>query len=197
MFTKVKISFFSIFLVLIAFVPAYAAPTYAIDPSHSTLGFAVKHLGVSTTRGGFDDYAGSITLDPEDDKTFNAEVTIQATSINTKNESRDNHLRSADFFDTANNPTITFQSTRLEKQGEGAVMVGNLTIKGVTKEITIPVTISGPVTSPMGASVIGIKGSTVINRQDFNVTWNKTLDNGGFVVGNDVELVVEVEAQAK
>ena len=170
---------------------------YDIDVTHSTLGFAVKHLGVGTTRGAFTDYTGVIEFNPEDYSTFSADVTIQATSIDTKVEARDNHLRNADFFDVEKYPTITFTSTRLEKRGAGAVIVGDLTIKDVTKTLTIPVTVSGPITSPFGGRVIGIAGQTIINRQDFNVSWSKNLDNGGLVVDDMVELIIEIEAQKK
>ncbi len=174
-----------------------AAAKYDIDVSHSTLGFAVKHLQVGTTRGGFNDYVGSISYDPDDLSTFNAEVTIQVSSIDTNSEARDNHLKAPDFFDVEKFPTITFKSTRLEKRGEGAVMVGDLTIKDVTKEITFPVSVSGPVQSPFGATVIGIQGETVINRQDYGVSFSKALDNGGLVVDDMVVLVIEIEASLK
>lgn len=197
-FTKL----FSIFAVLsmLLFMASNshaASGTYTIDPAHSTLGFAIKHMQVGTTRGGFDDYAGTVAYDPEDLSAFKADVTIQVKSIDTKVEQRDNHLRSPDFFDAEKFPTITFQSSRLEKRGEGTVIIGNLTMKGVTKEITFPVTISGPVKSPMGATVIGIQGETMINRQDFGISFSKTLDNGGLMVDDMVMLVVEVEADMK
>lgn len=173
------------------------AAVYDIDPGHSTIGFAVKHLQVGTTRGGFGDYTGKIEYDESDLSKFNADVVIQAKSIDTKLEARDNHLRNPDFLDTDNNATITFKNAKLEKRGEGTVIVGDLTIRGVTKSVTIPVTIAGPVKSPFGADVIGINGQTRINRQDFGVSWNKALDNGGFVVDDWVDLVVEIEASSK
>lgn len=174
-----------------------AAEKYDIDVTHSTLGFAVKHMQVGTTRGGFNDYAGSVSYDPDDFSTFNAEVTIQANSIDTRQEARDKHLKTADFFDVEKFPTITFKSARLEKRGEGTVIVGDLTMKDVTREITFPVSISGPVTSPYGAKVIGIQGETVINRQDYGISFSKALDNGGLMVDDMVLLVIEIEAGAK
>lgn len=173
---------------------ASEAVTYDIDGSHSTLGFAVKHLQVGTTRGGFLDYAGTVTFDPNNFESFSADVTIQTASIDTKNKGRDDHLKSGDFFDAAGFPTITFKSERLEKRGEGQVIVGDLTIKDVTKTVTIPVSLMGPVNSPFGPKVIGIKGQTFINRQDFNVSWSKTMDNGGLVVDDTVNLIIEIEA---
>ena len=174
-----------------------AAEKYDIDAAHSTLGFAIKHMQVGTTRGGFDDYTGSVSYDPDDFSTFNAEVTIQVNSIDTKVEARDKHLKAPEFFDVEKFPTITFKSTRLEKRGEGAVIVGDLTMKGVTKEITFPVSISGPVNSPHGAAVIGIEGETMINRQDYGISFSKALDNGGLMVDDMVKLVIEIEASAK
>lgn len=173
------------------------AGAYEIDSVHSSLGFAVKHLGVSTTRGSFNNSAGSIKFDKDDYSSFSVEVTIEVDSINTHNEARDKHLKSPDFFDAATYPTITFKSNRLEKRGEGAVIVGDLTIRDVTKELTIPVTLSGPVQSPMGGEVIGIAAVITINRQDYGVSWSKNLDSGGLVVADNVDLIIELEAVKK
>lgn len=173
------------------------AVSYNIDASHSTFGFAVKHMAVGTTRGSFTTVEGAISYNPEDYSNFEAIVTIDANSIDTKNEGRDKHLRSADFFDTEQFPEITFYSTRLEKRGEGAVIIGNLTMKGVTKELTIPVEFSGPVKSPYGADVIGIAGQIRINRQDYGISFSKTLDNGGLMVADMVDVIIEIEANHK
>lgn len=170
---------------------------YNIDHSHSQIGFAVKHLLISTTRGQFNDYEATISYDPADLSAFSADVVIQAASIDTNNEGRDNHLKQSDFFDVENHPTITFKSSTLLKLSEGLAVVGDLTIKGVTKKITIPVEISGPVDNPFGGKAIGITGEATINRQDFGVSWNKSMDNGGFVVDNTVRFVIEIEAHAK
>ncbi len=175
-----------------------AVETYTIDPTHSTLGFAVKHMAVGVTRGGFDVYSGSISFDPQDEKSFNAAVTIQVSSIDTKIADRDTHLKAPDFFDADKFPTIVFNSTGLVKKSEGEYdLLGNLTIKDVTKQISIPVSISGPVTSPFGAQVIGLSGELTINRKDYNVTFNKLLDNGGLMVDDLVKIIVEFEADKK
>ena len=190
----------TIFAVGIAIVLAAnvcAADEYALDNAHSSIGFAVKHLMVSTTKGEFTDYAGTIQFDPENIEATAVDVTIQATSIDTRVVKRDDHLRSPDFFDVEKFPTVTFKSKSVTKSGEGFVMTGDLTIHGVTKETAIPCTISGPVQSPSGAMVIGITGETKINRQDFGLTWNKTLDQGGYVVDDEVNILVSVEAQKK
>ena len=197
MFRKVLI-FGIVFLGITALnLPAIAADKYDIDPAHSTLGFAIKHLKVSTVRGVFTNYSGAIEFDPNDLSSFKTEVTIQANSIDTKNEQRDNHLKSADFFDVEKFPTITFTNAKLEKQADGVVIVGDLMMKGVTKSITIPVEVSGPVKGMQGDDVIGIAGEGMINRQDFGISWSKALDSGGLVVDDTVRLVVEIEAHKK
>jgi len=173
------------------------ASTFDIDSGHSTIGFAVKHLQVGTTRGRFNDYSGTINLDTNDFSTFSADIVIQTASIDTNLEARDKHLKSPDFLDATGHPTITFNNARLERRGAGKVIVGDLTIRGITKLITIPVTISDPVQSPFGATVIGIIGQTTINRQDFGVSWSKQLDTGGLVVDDFVTLIIEIEAQKK
>lgn len=176
---------------------ASTSTSYEIDASHSTLGFAVKHLAVGTTRGGFNTYEGSVIFDPNDYSSFEAIVTIDANSIDTNNEGRDKHLRSPEFFDTEKFPEISFYSDRLEKRGEGNVIIGTLTMKGISQELTIPVELSGPVMSPYGSNVIGIKAQIQINRQDYGVSFSKTMDNGGLVVADMVDLIIEIEAHHK
>ena len=178
-------------LSLLLVYPSWAA-TYEIDKAHSSMGFAVKHLMVSTVRGGFTDFAGSVMFDPNDLGSFNAEATIQADSVNTQQAERDKHLKSADFFDTATYPTITFKSSKLEKTESGYNLMGDLTIRGTTKAVSIPITISGPVKGP-GGDVIGMEGSLEINRQDYGVSWNKVIDNG-VIVSDTVKIDVDIEA---
>ena len=177
-----------------AFAAETAAPVYKIDPVHSNFGFAVKHMQVSTVRGAFDAPAGTIQYDPADLSTFKADVTIPVDSINTNNQRRDAHLKSGDFFDAAQFPSITFQSSRLEKRGAGTVLIGDLTMRGVTKQLTIPVTINGPVTGMGGKKVIGLDAQITVNRQDFGISWSKQLDNGGLVVADNVDLIINIEA---
>lgn len=177
---------------------AFAQTEYEIDKTHSTIGFAVKHLMVSTVEGSFGDFTGTIQYDKDKPEAFSAEATIQAASIDTRVSDRDNHLKGADFFDAEKFPAITFKSKQLVKEGEQWMIVGDLTIKGVTKEITLAATITGPVKHPMsGKDVIGLSGETTINRQDYGVSWNKTMDQGGLVVDDNVELEIEIEAHAK
>lgn len=184
----------SVFLSLLLFRFAFAGDKYEIDPAHSFLGFSVKHLVISNTKGEFNDFSGTINLN-EDDLTESAvAVTIKVASIDTDEEKRDNHLRSADFFDAETYPEITFKSKRVEKNGDDHVLVGDLTIRGVTREVAIPFELNGPIKGMRGEKRIGAQGSLTINRQDFGVSWNRMLDSGGFVVGDDVKIDLEIEA---
>jgi len=177
---------------------AGAADTFQIDRAHSSLGFAVKHLTVSTVKGEFTDYSATIQFDPKDPSAFVAEVNIKTSSIDTRQQKRDEHLRSADFFDAEKFPTISFKSKKVQGNEAGSyVITGDLTMHGVTKEISIPVMISGPVKGPMGGDVIGLSGETTINRQDFGISWNKALDSGGWMVGDEVKISVNLEAHKK
>ena len=176
---------------------AFSASTYTIDPVHSTIGFAVKHLMVSTVRGEFKEYTGQIQFDPQNLNAFRANLVIEVQSIDTNNQKRDDHLRSSDFFDAPNHPQIIFAGKGIVSQNGGYEILGDLTIRGVTKKIRIPATIAGPVEGPAGSKVIGISAETAINRQDFGVSWNKALDQGGWVVDNDVRLIIDIEAHAE
>jgi len=171
-----------------------SAEDYAIDKTHSSIGFSAKHLMVSKTTGLFNDYDGTIKFDPNDLAASKIEVTVKSSSIDTNMEKRDEHLKSADFLDAEKFPAITFATKSIVKEGDVYQLTGDLTIKGVTKEVTVPAEISGPVNSPMGGTVVGISSTFKINRQDYGVTWNKTMDNGGLVVSDDVSIDVTFEA---
>jgi len=180
---------FSLLIVSVVF----AADTYTVDPAHTTFGFTAKHMMISQVPGNFDKFDGQIIYSPADLANSKANITIDVSSINTRNDKRDAHLKSPDFFDAAKFPTITFVSTKFTPVS----ITGNLTIKGTTKQVTIPVTISGPVKTMTGGKAIGITGSVTINRQDYGVNWNKNLDQGGVVVSNDVLVNVSIEADQK
>ena len=171
----------------------FAENVYKIDGVHSSIGFAIKHLMISTTRGVFTDYSGEIQFDPENLSTFSVDIVIEAKSIDTRNEGRDSHLKGADFFDVVQYPTLKFQGKELVKNGNGYDLTGDLTIKAVTKEITIPVTISGPIVRKDKES-IGLSGEITINRQDYGVSWSKTMDKGGLMVDDNVTIIIELEA---
>lgn len=151
---------------------AVAADTYTLDAAHSTVGFSVRHLGVSNVKGTFPSVSGTLKLDEENIAKSSVDITIEATGIDTNNAKRDDHLRNEDFFDVAKFPVITFKSKGVSKSGPGYLLVGDLTMKGVTKTVSIPFTLSGPKEHPMmPVYVVGGEGSLVINRRDFNITY--------------------------
>ena len=168
---------------------------YTIDPRHSSAQFAVTHLMISTVRGEFHAVNGTVVVDDSDYSKSSVNVTIDANTVDTREPDRDKHLKSADFFDVANHPTMTFVSTRVEPAGPGKLHVtGNLTIRGVTKPATLEVTIPKPaIKDPWGLQRTAVSATTKINRQDFGVAWNKTLDSGGVVVGDNVAIILDVE----
>ncbi|MDB4950628.1 MAG: hypothetical protein JWM27_3277 [Gemmatimonadetes bacterium] len=175
--------------------PARHAPpvTWQIDTDHSEVAFRIRHL-VSRVRGRFTRWAGTIVADPANLAGGSVDVTIQAASINTDVERRDNHLRSADFFDAPNHPTITFKSTRVETLPGGALKVfGNLTIRGTTKPVVLEGHYNGVGGVP-GRRRIGFEASTTVNRMDYSVTWNRAVEGGGALLGDEVEILLSVEA---
>jgi polyisoprenoid-binding protein YceI len=177
--------------------PKLYAEVYTIDKAHSNVAFTTTHLMVSRVSGHFADYDGVINFDPNNLEASKIDITIKADSIDTNNEKRDGHLKSEDFFDTGKFPEIKFVSKKIEKAGDKYNVIGDLTIKDVTKEVTIPAEIAGPVKSPMGGEAIGINANTKINRQDYGVKWNKALDSGGMMVSDDVDINVSFEANMK
>lgn len=176
--------------------PEVIPGTYTIDPVHSNMEFRARHLGVSYVDGRFTDVEGTVTLG-EDLASMQTEATIQVNSIDTRNEDRDNHLRSPDFFDAANHPTITFTSTSVEPLGGGQFrMNGDLTIRGNTNPITLEGEYLGGVTGPQGNQIVAFTGEGEINRMNYGVSWDETLDTGGLIVGETIGLTVNVEAGA-
>jgi len=171
---------------------ARAADTYKIDPVHSSVGFSVRHMVISNVKGKFQEFAGTIVL--ENNKLIEATGTIQTKSVDTGVAQRDQDLRSANFFDVEKFPTITFKSKRVEKKGEEFVLVGDFTMHGVTKELSLPVKLSGPVKDPWGNSRIGLETRTKLSRKDYGMTYNKALEAGGLVVGDEVEIEINAEA---
>lgn len=179
---------------LIAAAPVVAADRYQLDPVHSYVGFSVRHLMVSWVKGEFKEFSGEIIYDPEDVSRSSVSVRINAASLDTRNDRRNNHLKSPDFFAAEQFPEITFQSKRVEKRRDAYVAIGDLTIRGITKEIELPFTLAGPVTGPDGRPRLGAEAGTTINRLDFQVSWNRALEGGGLVVGDDVKIELQVEA---
>jgi len=174
--------------------PALAADTYTFDKSHTTVGFQVRHI-FTMLGGKFQDFSGTIQIDRAKPESSSVEFTIQAASIFTNDPKRDEHLKSPDFFDVAKHPTITFKSTSVKPAGNNVYQVtGNLTMRGVTKSITIPVTFLGEGKDPWGNEKAGFETSTTLDRKDYGINWNKTLDQGGVLVGDEVKVEVSVEA---
>ena len=164
-----------------------------IDPDHSLIEFRVAHMVVSKTAGRFMDYRGFVEMDA-DAKTFKTiEATINAASINTSHDKRDAHLRNADFLDVKQFPTMTYKMKRVQKQGDTYTVIGDFTLRGITKEISLVVAFNGVVTDPWGGTRAGFSADGTLNRKDFGMVWNKTLDSGGLVVGNDVQIRLEIE----
>jgi polyisoprenoid-binding protein YceI len=172
--------------------------TWNFDPAHSNADFAVRHMMITTVRGGFKEVSGALEFDPENPADAVVEATIKASSIWTGVADRDAHLRSADFLDAENYPDITFKSTGVEASSDTAAQVtGDLTIRGVTKPVTLDVTLLGRAANPWsGAETLGFSATAKINREDFGLTWNQTLETGGVLVGKEITLSLDVEAVA-
>jgi polyisoprenoid-binding protein YceI len=178
---------------------AAATATWQIDPNHSSAQFAVRHLTISTVRGAFTKVSGTVQLDDKDISKSSVDVTIDAASVDTRVENRDKDLRSDHFFDVAKYPTISFKSTKVEQVEPGKLKVtGDLTIHGVTKPVVLDVDgPTAPVKDPWGNQRAAVNATTKINRQDFGVKWNATMDGGGVVVGDDVAITIDAEIVKK
>ena len=177
--------------------PALAGDTYQIDPAHTNVMFTVRHMVVAKVTGRFNKFNGTVYFDEKDPTKSWAKGTIEVKSIDTDNEKRDAHLRSSDFFAAKKYPQITFASKKVVKKGDGWVAIGDLTIRGVTREVEIPFQILGIVKDPMGNKHLGLEAHLTINRHDFGVSWNRKLDAGGVVVGDKVNITINAEAVAK
>jgi polyisoprenoid-binding protein YceI len=169
--------------------------TYVLDPAHTRVGFVARHAMVTKVRGQFTEFEGSATVEGGDVAGATVSLTIQAASIDTRNDQRDGHLRSNDFLAMEEFPQITFVSTAVRETGPTSFdVVGDLTIKGVTNSITIPFEFEGAATDPFGNQRVGFEGSVAINRKDYGVTWNATLETGGVLVSEKITLEFEISA---
>jgi polyisoprenoid-binding protein YceI len=183
-------------LAAILSLPASAATsTWQIDPQHTAAQFSVKHLAISTVRGGFSKVSGTVVFDDKDLSKSTVDVTIDTTTVDTREPNRDKDLKSDHFFDVEHYPTMTFKSKKVEQVSPGKLKVtGDLTIHGVTKEVVLDVDgPTAPVKDPWGNQRVAVNATTKINRQDFGVKWNATMDNGGVVVGDDVSINIDAE----
>jgi polyisoprenoid-binding protein YceI len=169
--------------------------TFKIDPAHSTVGFSVKHLMVTNVKGTFNEFDGTILLDEKDAKKSKVETVIKASSIDTNNDKRDDHLRSADFFNAEKNPEIKFVSKKITPAGAKKYKVtGDLTMNGVTKEVVLDATFAGTRKGMQGETRAGFAATGKVKRSDFGIKWNKAIEAGGVAVGDDVTLNFEIEA---
>lgn len=168
---------------------------YDIDIAHSSVNFTVRHMVISKVRGAFSRWAGSLEFDPQDPGLSKVSATIEAASIDTREPKRDEHLRSPDFFDAAKFPTLAFHSKSVEKTGAASYKVtGDLTIHGVTKEITLDTEYLGGGKDPWGGQRVGFQAATKLRRKDFGLGWNQVLEAGGVLVGDDIEITLDIEA---
>ncbi|WP_156290522.1 YceI family protein [Oceanobacillus salinisoli] len=172
-----------------------AKSKWTVDAVHSEIGFSVKHMMISKAKGTFEKYDAVIEADPADLTDSTVEITIDASSVNTRNEGRDDHLRSADFFDVENHPSITFKATDIKKSSDSNYdLTGDLTIRGTTKPVTVDVTFEGISKDPMsGDTVAGFSGEAKINRKDYGLTWNAAVETGGVLVADEVKINFELE----
>jgi polyisoprenoid-binding protein YceI len=172
---------------------AQAADTYKVDPLHTSVTFSVRHLGINSVKGKFKEFEGTLTL--EGDTLTAATGTIQTQSIDTGVEKRDNHLRTAEFFDAAKYPTITFKTKRVEKGASGQLtLVADFTMRGVTRELRLPAKMSKPTKDPWGGVRVGLEAKTKLNRKDYGINYNELLETGVMAVGEEVELEINTEA---
>ncbi len=190
-----RVSYLAAALLLLSPGVFAASTTWQIDPAHSAAQFAVRHLTISTVRGQFHNVKGAIVVDDAEITKSTVDVTIDATTVDTQEANRDKHLKSPDFFDVEKFPAITFKSTMVEKAGAGKLKVtGDLTIRGTTRSVVLDV--DGPtaaIKDPWGNQRAAASATTKINRQDFGVQWNGTLDNGGVVVSDEVSISLDIE----
>lgn len=193
------------FVLSLATAIAFAVPgtalasEYTIDPAHSNAMFSVKHMMVTTVRGEFEKVTGTLNLNEKDISKSTVNATIDASTIDTDEKKRDDHLRSPDFFDVQKYPTITFKSTKVQKAKGGLKVTGDLTIRDVTRPVVLEVEpLSKPMKDPMGNIKLGTTATTTIKREDFGLKWNRALESGGVLVGNDVKITLDLEfLQAK
>ncbi len=177
----------------VAYAPIPAGD-YKIDPAHSVIGFAIRHLEINWVEGRFKDFDGTIHYDDRDVTKSSVEFTAKVESVDTGVAPRDKHLRTADFFEVEKYPTLTFKSTRVERKGKGYVLHGDLTIKGVTKQVRLPFDIAGAVKDPWGNTRFGVSAETKINRRDFGINYGSAFAGGGLDVGNEVNITLRLEA---
>jgi polyisoprenoid-binding protein YceI len=173
--------------------PETGTATWKIDPAHSSIEFAVKHMMITTVKGRFTDVTGTVTIDNTNPAASKADITINAASVDTRESQRDTHLRSADFFDVERFPHLTFHATRIEGDAHEFKLTGDLTIHGVTRPVTLDVAHEGRGKDPWGGERVGYSATGKIKRSDYGLTWNAALETGGWLVGDDVKITLDVQ----
>jgi polyisoprenoid-binding protein YceI len=175
--------------------PAPLTGSWTIDPAHTSIGFTIKHFGISSVPGRFDSFSGSIYADKKHPEKSVVQFTIQTASINTDQPMRDNDIKGKSYFDVADYPTITFQSTKISQTGPGSYLaLGDLTMHGITRHISLPFTLEGPILDPFGTSRIGVETSILLSRLDYGIGGNDQLSDGSFAIGKDVAVSISLEA---
>jgi len=183
-----------VFTVVLSLTLGVQAQTWNFDKAHSTIGFSARHMVISNVAGKFEDYDGQVTFDGKNLETGSVDLTINVQSINTDNDTRDKHLRSSDFFDMEKYPTITFKSTKVIKgEGDNFKLIGDLTMKGITHSVIIDCVLNGIITDPWGVTRAGFSGTTTIKRHDFNIAWDNKLQDGSYIVGEDIAINLQIE----
>lgn len=172
------------------------AATYQVDPLHSTVGFSIRHLAINEVVGFFTNFTGTIEYDAQTPEASKASGTVKVASVDTRVEARDKHLRSADFFEVEKYPDIKYETLSAKKVGDEWVVKGRFTLRGITREIDLKGTLSGPIKDPWGKTRIGLTAATTINRQDYGLKWSQKLDSGGLVLGDLVKIELHLEAVA-
>jgi polyisoprenoid-binding protein YceI len=180
-------------VLLLTVAAAAQAATYKIDPSHSAVSFKVRHLMISTVRGSFDEFSGSFTYIKDNPAPWQVAAEIQTASVNTNDSKRDDHLRTADFFDVEKHPTMTFRSTKVTGQGERFKLHGDLTLLGVTKPVVLDLEITGETVDPWGNHRVGFSATGKLDRKEWGMTWSRALDTGGVMVGDEVGIELEIQ----
>jgi polyisoprenoid-binding protein YceI len=188
----VKTSMIAALLAVVAAGPVCAGDVYKSDSAHADVGFAISHMVISKVKGSFNDFDATLTTN-DDGSLASVNADIKAASIDTANDKRDEHLRSADFFNVEKYPEITFRSTAIETSGGNTTVKGALTMHGVTKDVDLAATLKGPVKDPWGNTKLGLELRGTLDRRDYGLTWSKALETGGLVVGQDVDLLIDVE----
>jgi len=184
----------SLVLFLLILSTGAQAAKYKLDPAHTSVLFKIKHLVISTVTGRFEKFEGTFDFDEKSGKMSNLKVKIQTASINTNEKDRDNHLRTKDFFNAEKNPTITFTSTKITDSKKPKQIKGKLTMNGKTNDLTFDVDFKGTAKDPWGNKIMAFEATAKLDRRKYGLTWNKSLDKGGVLIGNEVKIIIDAEA---